>query len=105
MSGETDVTVVTTLVCFFILHARLRARRAPGIPCALYWRVEENDCKTRAKSGCGIAKLCLERNTHSSCPGLTRASINLRNESFEGDGLPGKGERKRRRPSDGYARQ
>jgi hypothetical protein len=23
------------LVCFFILHARLRARRAPGIPCAL----------------------------------------------------------------------
>jgi hypothetical protein len=29
------VTVVTTLVCFFILHARLRAQRAPGIPCAL----------------------------------------------------------------------
>jgi hypothetical protein len=35
MSGETDVTVVTTLVCFFILHARLRAQRAPDIPCAL----------------------------------------------------------------------
>jgi hypothetical protein len=35
MSGETGVTVVTTLVCFFILHARLRAHRAPGIPCAL----------------------------------------------------------------------
>jgi hypothetical protein len=35
MSGETGVTVVTMLVCFFTLHARLRARRAPGIPCAL----------------------------------------------------------------------
>jgi hypothetical protein len=28
---------VTMLVCFFILHARLRAHRAPGIPCALYF--------------------------------------------------------------------
>jgi hypothetical protein len=35
MSGETGVTVVTTLVCFFILRTRLRARWAPGIPCAL----------------------------------------------------------------------
>jgi hypothetical protein len=38
MPGETGVTVVTTLVCFFISHARLRARRAPGIPCALCFR-------------------------------------------------------------------
>ena len=30
------MTVVTMLVCFFILHARLRAHRAPGIPCALF---------------------------------------------------------------------
>src|SRR3954463_8209207 len=39
MPGEAGVTVVTMLVCFFILHARLRARRAPGIPCALmlFW--------------------------------------------------------------------
>jgi hypothetical protein len=29
------VTAVTTLVCFFILHTRLRVLRAPGIPCAL----------------------------------------------------------------------
>ncbi len=30
--------VVTTLVCFFILHARLRVQRAPGFPCALcFW--------------------------------------------------------------------
>src|SRR5258706_13340443 len=35
MPGETGVTVVTTLVCFFISHARLRARWTPGIPCAL----------------------------------------------------------------------
>src|SRR5436309_4672729 len=36
MPGVTGVTVVTMLVCFFILHARLRAHRAPGIPCALF---------------------------------------------------------------------
>jgi len=28
--------------------------------------------------------------THSSCPGLTRASINLRKTIFEEDGLPGR---------------
>jgi hypothetical protein len=31
----SGVTVVTMLVCFFTLHARLRAHWAPGIPCAL----------------------------------------------------------------------
>src|SRR5437660_4465407 len=32
----SGVTVVTMLVCFtYHLHARLRAHRAPGIPCAL----------------------------------------------------------------------
>jgi len=36
MPGYAGVTVVTRLVCFFILHARLRAHRAPGIPCALW---------------------------------------------------------------------
>jgi len=30
--------VVTTLACFFHLHARLRVRQAPGIPCALFIR-------------------------------------------------------------------
>jgi hypothetical protein len=35
MPGEIGVTVVTMLVCFFHLHARLRAHWAPGIPCAL----------------------------------------------------------------------
>jgi hypothetical protein len=41
MPGVFGVTVVTTLVCFFILHARLRAHRAPGIPCALFIEGEE----------------------------------------------------------------
>src|SRR5260221_14255121 len=38
MPGVSGVTVVTTLVCFFHLHTRLRVHRAPGIPCALYCR-------------------------------------------------------------------
>src|SRR5579863_5474545 len=36
MPGGSGVTVVTMLVCFFISHTRPRARRAPGIPCALF---------------------------------------------------------------------
>src|SRR5260221_10005547 len=32
MPGETGVTVVTMLVCFFILHARLRVHWAPAFP-------------------------------------------------------------------------
>jgi hypothetical protein len=35
MPGRSGVTVVTTLVCLFFSHTRLRAHRAPGIPCAL----------------------------------------------------------------------
>jgi hypothetical protein len=35
MPGETGVTVVTMLVCFFQPHTRLRAHQTPGIPCAL----------------------------------------------------------------------
>jgi hypothetical protein len=35
MPDVFGVTVVTYSVCFFHLHPRLRARRAPGIPCAL----------------------------------------------------------------------
>ena len=36
--GEPGVPVVTMLVCFFISHARLRVRRAPGFPCALFYQ-------------------------------------------------------------------
>src|SRR5437763_11941270 len=47
MPGVSGVTVVTMLVCFFILHARLRVHRAPGIPCALsLWA--KHSCTTRA---------------------------------------------------------
>jgi hypothetical protein len=44
---------------YFILHARLRVHRAPGIPCALYYRRVEG--KFLATSGAmrgEIAKLC-----------------------------------------------
>ena len=36
MPGVSGVTVVNTLVCFLLSHTRLRARLAPGIPCALW---------------------------------------------------------------------
>jgi hypothetical protein len=35
MPGDLGEPVVTTLVCFFHLHARLRVHWAPGIPHAL----------------------------------------------------------------------
>src|SRR5881394_3416524 len=47
---EPGVTVVTMLVCFFILHARLRAHCAPGIPCALIcfgWQDEKQNSGPR----------------------------------------------------------
>src|SRR5258707_15630534 len=47
MPGESGVTVVTTLVCFFISHARLRARWTPGIPCALCYLGAKRFCKPR----------------------------------------------------------
>src|SRR6266513_2624695 len=60
MPGETGVTVVTTLVCFtYHLHARLRAHRAPGIPCALCNRRTGNSGKPRVKTRGEIAKPCL----------------------------------------------
>src|SRR5260370_21440998 len=86
------------------VHARPRVQRAPGIPHALLGG--ERIINDSGASRRGVANVCLEsRCRHSSCPGLTRASIILRKTIFEEDGLPGIGERKRRRPSDGYARQ
>jgi hypothetical protein len=43
----------------FILHARLRAHWAPGIPCALWFQKAATKSKTRAKSRRGIAELYL----------------------------------------------
>ena len=56
----SGVTVVTTLVCFFHLHARLRVHWVPGIPCALCYQRGEQFCKTRAKSRREIAKVCVK---------------------------------------------
>src|SRR5256714_15602619 len=59
MPDVFGVTVVTMLVCFFILHARLRAHRAPGIPCALCFGPHESGT-TRAFSRREIAIGCLK---------------------------------------------
>src|SRR5665213_922001 len=59
MPGETGVLVVTILACFFKLHARLRAHRAPGIPRALCSQRVGNKWIPRAKNAGGeIAKSC-----------------------------------------------
>jgi hypothetical protein len=50
MPGESGGPVVTMLVWFlFLPHARLRVRRAPGIPCALVFEAKDS-CTTRAQS-------------------------------------------------------
>jgi hypothetical protein len=51
MPGCPGELVVTTLVCFFILHARLRVHWALGIPHALSWA--ELRFKTRAHRAAG----------------------------------------------------
>src|SRR5258708_19579832 len=56
MPGETGVTVVTMLVCFFILHARLRVHWAPGIPCALCFLWANGFCKNSGSSRPRIAE-------------------------------------------------
>jgi hypothetical protein len=56
MPGDLGATVVTTLVCFFISHTRLRVRWAPGIPHALIGR--EVSCTTRARSRRGNVEVC-----------------------------------------------
>src|ERR1700692_4023477 len=50
MPGVSGGAVVTMLVCFLILHTRLRARRAPGIPCALCSQRAGGSGKTRAEN-------------------------------------------------------
>jgi hypothetical protein len=50
MPDVSGVTVVTMLVCFFILRTRLRAQRAPGIPCALLRGGTNVSGKTRTRN-------------------------------------------------------
>ena len=70
-------------VLYFISHARLRVQRHPAFPTPSL-----GGCFAQPGRNCrrGNAKV---RRTHSSCPGLTRASINLRKYFLKGDGLPG----------------
>src|SRR6266436_801119 len=53
MPGRSGVTVVTMLVCFFHLHARPRARLAPGIPCALCFLRANDFAKPRTHRAAG----------------------------------------------------
>jgi hypothetical protein len=84
---------VTTLVCFVShLHARLRVHWAPGIPHALCFQGEgfmhdSGDQRRGNADPCLECPGCLKievavreaiSQTHSSCPDLIRASINLR---------------------------
>src|SRR5690348_13590582 len=50
-----SVPVVTTLVCFFHLHTRLRLLSTPGIPCALVLRGAKCLIETRAKCAAGMS--------------------------------------------------
>src|SRR5215208_6943857 len=55
MPGESGEPTVTMLVCFFILHARLRVLWAPGIPHALlsFGRTIMQDSGAFASRECG----------------------------------------------------
>jgi hypothetical protein len=76
MPGETGVTVVRMLVCFFISHARLRARRASGIPCALCFRgrwLVQNSGASRREIAESYLLSCLKIESES----LWRCSLRL----------------------------
>src|SRR5205823_14252223 len=60
MPGYPGVTVVSILVCFFILHARLRAHRAPGIPCALF-QFEGETFEVRTRAPAARSRRCVLR--------------------------------------------
>src|SRR5712672_1454183 len=78
MPGETGVTVVTTLVClFFITHEAAGASSARHSLRPLNFRRRDVPGKTRAKRAARSRSCALNQATqkHSSCPGLTRASI------------------------------
>jgi hypothetical protein len=66
MPGDSGVTVVTMLVCFFILHARLRAHRAPGIPCALWFQKANFLGKTRTHRAAGMRTHIFQRHCERS---------------------------------------
>src|SRR5579872_6700773 len=58
MPGVSGVTVVTNSSCFLFLHARLRAHRSPGIPCALCWAKGRNQPGRSSRCGNIAARHC-----------------------------------------------
>jgi hypothetical protein len=95
--GEPGVPVVTMLVCFFISHARLGVRRAPGFACALFyqrdkvsaslgpeWRRETAGARPKCDEGIGCLKSAVAQ------PFSTRNSTRsaAKRERFVTSGLP-----------------
>src|SRR6185369_10473647 len=83
MPGRSGVTVVTTLGCLFLSAPRLRARWAPGIPCALYSRSGERSCKTSGASRRGIAESYLEGWRRHAKPVRAKRGGEGRTRTFE----------------------
>src|SRR5258706_16400546 len=76
MPGRSGVTVVTTLVCFFISHARLRAHWAPGIPCALcYLGARMDFAKPRAHRAAGSRMHIWKWQENGDSLGVSRRSM------------------------------
>src|SRR5579871_1445320 len=71
MPDRCGVPVVTLLVCFLCLHARLRASQTPGIPCALCFCAVSN-LEKLGRSAPREREVLTRAN--SSCPDLIRAS-------------------------------
>src|SRR5436305_9935637 len=93
--------VVDLLVCFLFLRTRLRASQTPGIPCSLFGRDDRH--KARARFAARTWRHGSVRDVETSTlvmPGLDPGIHPLRKMDCRVIG-----ERKRRRLSNGYARQ
>jgi hypothetical protein len=89
MPGDSGVLVVTRVRS--TNKSAHEAAGALGIRHSPRPLLGERFINASGASRCEGVKLCLEsRCRRSSCPGLTRASINLRKTIFEEDGLPGR---------------
>jgi hypothetical protein len=73
--GFSGEPVVTTLVCFFISHARLRVRRAPGFPCALLFFRGQKFLHSSGVLRRENAKVCLRRPCESRDPRVSATAL------------------------------
>jgi hypothetical protein len=103
---------VVTCSCAFFSHARLRVRPAPGVSCTLFFaRVLSHITRTRsAPRECEVwlfeIQVDLPPHSWSSCAGSDPRIHHLQEKPFaKRMGCRVIGERKRRRSSNGYARQ